>query len=146
MYSTPHAQNTKKVYVKRIDDRAVLPNCCNSDSTGMYLYSLCDITLKPFCQSLINTGIIVQTPSGIYGRIEPVQNMTVNGVHVNCPPIQPGFTDAITILLSNMSNNIVQIDKNSAIAQLVLMNQTSCEFVISDVSSRDTFWNDELVS
>src|SRR6267142_4588188 len=56
---------------KRLDPRALLPTRGSSQSAGLDIYAIEDLTIRSGERVLARTGLAVAIPEGYYGRIAP---------------------------------------------------------------------------
>lgn len=134
--SNPTISCEHRLYVTRVHPEARLPALNKHNHIGLDLYSVSNISINPFSQALVSTGIAIQTPNGTYGRIETVHEMGTRGVHVNASIVDCQYTGTLMVLLSNLTRNLVTINKTVPIAQLVLQSHVKCEVV--EVSKTQT--------
>jgi len=112
--------NFVNVNVMKIHENASLPKQGSVLSAGSDLYSVENYTLLPLTRRLISTGIKMQFPSNVYGRIAPRSGLAFkNGIDVMAGVIDPDYTGEIKVLLYNNSNEPFEIKSGERIAQIV---------------------------
>ena len=112
--------NFVNVNVLKIHEKAVLPKQGSSLAAGSDLYSVEEYTLQPLSRRLISTGLKMQFPSNVYGRIAPRSGLAFkNGIDTMAGVIDPDYTGEIKVLLYNNSNEPFEIKSGERIAQII---------------------------
>ena len=112
--------NYVNVNVLKIQENAVIPKQGSVASAGSDLYSVENCTLLPLTRRLISTGLKMQFPSNVYGRIAPRSGLAFkNGIDVMAGVIDPDYTGEIKVLLYNNSNEPFEIKSGERIAQII---------------------------
>jgi dUTP pyrophosphatase len=123
---------SENIYVMKNDDEAVLPKKSNDDDVGYDLYPLEDLHLLPGKTTLCRTGIVLamhppEMYIGHYFRVLPSflkiegrSGHANKGVFPVGGIIDPGYRGEIKVVLFNSTNEIYDIPKGKAMAQLVL--------------------------
>lgn len=112
--------NFVNVNVLKIHKDALLPKQGSVASAGSDLSSIEDCVLLPLSRRLISTGLKMQFPSNVYGRIAPRSGLAFkNGIDVMAGVIDPDYTGEIKVLLYNSSNEPFEIKSGERIAQIV---------------------------
>jgi len=112
--------NFVNVNVLKIHENAFLPKQGSVSSAGSDLYSVENCTLLPLTRRLIPTGLKMQFPSNVYGRIAPRSGLAFkNGIDVMAGVIDPDYTGEIKVLLYNNSNEPFEIKSGERIAQII---------------------------
>jgi dUTP pyrophosphatase len=107
--------------VKTLFSDARIP-CRQSDlAAGYDICSYEDKTIEPGARELISTGISFTVPEGTYGQLAPRSGLAYKmGVHVGAGVIDRDYTGEVKVLLFNLSDSPITINKNDRIAQLIL--------------------------
>lgn len=109
------------LHVKRFDDRATLPTRGSPGAVGYDLACIEDFVLGTQSRCLVPTGIGVQLPSGVYGRIAPRSGLTVkHGIHIGAGVIDPDYMGEVKVAMFNLGLKPVEFKKGDRIAQLIL--------------------------
>ena len=96
----------RKLLVKLINENALPPVRSTDGSVGCDLFSCEQYEIASGEQKIINTGVSIQLPVGIYGRVAPRSGMTVdNQVTVMAGVIDPDHRGKIKIVLYNYVDN-----------------------------------------
>jgi len=128
------------VGVKFIDDEARkfgLPSYKYDGDAGVDLFVILDecdrkngLTIFPGEKKLLSTGIHLQFPPGIWGRIiHRSSTETKWRLRVIEGTIDSGFTGALFTQVINNNTFPIRIDHGSRIAQLILMSNVTRPFV-----------------
>lgn len=110
-----------KLKVKKINPNAKLPERKNEGDAGLDLYCIEDYTIKPFEIKQISTGIAIEIPKGYFGLIKDRSGLSMKGLHVLAGVIDENYRGEIKIVLINLSNNEIKIEKHTRIAQLLII-------------------------
>ena len=106
------------VYIKLINKDAILPKYATSGSVGMDLYSTDDKKIDKI--GLVSTGIAMDIPKGLYGRIAPKSSLSKIGILVEGGVIDNDYRGEIKVILYNIHQTLkIEIKKGDAIAQLI---------------------------
>jgi len=112
---------SRKLFVKRLHENAVLPTRASAEAAGLDLYALQDTNIIPFSNNLVSTGISVIIPYGYYGRIAPRSSVSVKtGLLVNAGVIDSDYRGEIKIVFQNPTTEHKEIKKGDRIAQLII--------------------------
>ncbi len=130
----------KKVNIKKLNDKAVIPTYGTPYSAGADLYACCDeqITIAAGKTVLIKTGLALEIPEGYAGLIFARSGLsTKRGL---APANKVGVIDAdyrgeLMVPLFNQSGIDQTIDCGERIAQLVITPFLTADFVETDVLS-----------
>lgn len=128
--------NSMKLYVKKLDDCAIVPTYGSAGAAGADLYSLPapsgeDTTLLPGETKLIHTGIAAAIPEGYVGLVCARSGLaTKRGL---APANKVGVIDSdyrgeIMVALHNHSQEPKTIENGERVAQLVLVPYISADF------------------
>jgi dUTP pyrophosphatase len=108
--------------IKKLVPHAILPSRATPQSAGFDLYSSEGYVLLPGHRIVVSTGIQVQLPPGVYGRIAPRSGLAVkHGLGIGAGVIDADYQGELKIVLFNhdLRNNFV-IRPGYRVAQLVL--------------------------
>jgi dUTP pyrophosphatase len=112
-----------------------IPTYARPGDAGADLISEQFIVLNPGQTSAVATGTFIEIPEGYVGLIHPRSGLAANhGITVlNAPgTIDSGFRGEIKVLLHNTGARPVIINKEMRIAQLVIQEFVSAQFVQVD--------------
>lgn len=111
------------IAVKRVDERAMMPERATEGASGFDLYALESYRLWPNAVKKVRTGIAVAIPRGYEGQIRPRSGLALNKniTVANAPgTVDSDYRGEICVLLVNLGNMPIWINKLDRIAQLVI--------------------------
>ena len=98
------------------------PEYAFGTDAGFDLKAIENVSLFPFEQKKIRTGIAIEVPKGYVGIVRDragiVQKINVHSV---AGTFDSGFRGEISIMLVNMNDKTVEIEKGMRIAQIILV-------------------------
>ena len=107
--------------VKLLNDDATVPSRGSSGAVGYDMACIEDFLLDTQSYVLVSTGIAIQLPTGVYGRVAPRSGLTVkHGVHIGAGVIDPDYMGEIKVAMFNLGLKPVEFKKGDRIAQLIL--------------------------
>lgn len=109
--------------VKRLNDRARLPEFAHVGDAGMDLFATDATIVFPGDRALIATGIQIQLPPGTEAQIRPRSGLALrHGVTVLNTPgtIDEGYRGEIGVILINHSKEPFYVVTGAKIAQMVI--------------------------
>ena len=133
--STTDAVSTPTVSFFKLRPDAITPSKATPGSIGLDLYSVEPYIVLPGQRVVVSTGLRVQLPEGVYGRIAPRSGLAVkHGLDVGAGVVDPDYTGELRVVLFNHdSHNPFIVRPGYRIAQLILQNAlTSFDVVCSD--------------
>ena len=112
--------------VKRLKDESLLPKRMSHGAVGYDIHGIENICIPANGRAIISTGIAIELPEGVYGRLAPRSGLTVKkGLSIGAGVIDPDYRGEIKVILFNLSNESQLIRKGDRIAQLIL-EQVKC--------------------
>jgi dUTP pyrophosphatase len=112
--------------IKKLSSDAIIPTKGSEYSAGYDLYSIEEYELKSFERKPFKTGIAIAIPKGLYGRVAPRSGLAVKkGIDVLAGIIDQDYRGEILVVLINLGNEAVKINKGDKIAQIIFENYTS---------------------
>lgn len=112
---------------------ADLPSYASDGDAGADLRAAAAVTLTPLERALVPTGVSLALPHGTVGLIHPRSGLAAKkGVTVlNAPgTIDSGYRGEIKVILINLSDTRVEIEKGERIAQLVIQDVHTAAFEV----------------
>ena len=114
-----------KILIKRLSNKALIPEYATEGSSGMDLAALIDknIIINPGEISIISTGLAVSIPKGFEIQIRPRSGLAAkNGISVLNTPgtIDADYRGEIKVILINHSQNKFVVENGHRIAQMVV--------------------------
>lgn len=111
------------LFIKKLATDALLPIRKSEKAAGYDVYSNEAVTLPPLSASksvLVSTGIAMTVPDGTYGQLAPRSGLSVKGIHVGAGVIDADYTGEVKVLLFNLSEKEITLEKHERIAQLII--------------------------
>ncbi|RME37698.1 MAG: dUTP diphosphatase [Deltaproteobacteria bacterium] len=115
----------KPLRIRRLHPDAVIPGYMTSGAAGLDLCACIDeaIVLQPGERRLVPTGLAMEIPDGFEGQVRPRSGRALReglGM-VNAPgTIDADYRGEIGVVLVNLGQEPIRIDKGDRIAQLVI--------------------------
>jgi dUTP pyrophosphatase len=112
-----------RVPVLRVDAALPLPAYARADDAGLDLHAAEAVTLKPGARALVPTGLALAIPPGYAGLVLPRSGLALrHGVTLLNTPglIDAGYRGEVKVLLVNLGEAAVTLDRGDRIAQLVV--------------------------
>jgi len=122
------------IKVKKMVDNAKLPTRSNYNDAGADLYSTETVVIPPLSRALVSTGITIELPENIYGRIAPRSGLALkHGLDVLAGVVDEGYRGVIGVVIYNTDKNKEYIiNVGDKIAQLILETYHKQDFIWSD--------------
>ena len=107
--------------VIKTDPAAILPKRMSPGAAGYDIYGIEDVDILKYERKVIRTGISLEMPEGVYGRIAPRSGLTVKGgLNIGAGVIDSDYTGEIKVVMFNHSDKTCHIKQGDRIAQLLL--------------------------
>ncbi len=125
-----------KLKVKRLHPEAKLPVRKREGDAGLDLYSVEEVVLKPGQWVAVPTGIAVEIPEGHFGLIKDRSGLALkHALHCLAGVVDENYRGEIKVVLINLGNEEVKLEKGTRIAQLLIVPYTKVEPVEVEVLS-----------
>jgi dUTP pyrophosphatase len=109
------------LFVKKLDESAVVPVRGSELAAGYDLSSIVDIVVPSLGRVAVPTGLAVKVPVGTYGRIAPRSGLAFkHGIDVLAGVVDADYRDEVRVILYNTSGTDYEIKTGDRIAQLVV--------------------------
>ena len=119
----------KQVKINKLNNSAIVPTRGSVKAAGYDLYATENYVLKPGERKLFKTGLSMEIPSGLYGRIAPRSGLAFkNGIDVLAGVIDEDYRGEIGIILINLGSEDKAITANDKIAQIIFERHHDFEF------------------
>lgn len=122
-----------KLLVKKLREDASLPFYATPGASGLDLFCVDDVVvIRPLERVLVSTGIAIELPEGYEAQIRPRSGLALKkGVTVLNSPgtIDHDYRGEIKVILINLSDKEVVIEKGERIAQMVIAPVLKVEVV-----------------
>lgn len=107
--------------IKKLNEHVNLPKMSTPQSAGYDLESSESVVIMPGRRAVVSTGLAIQMPEGVYGRIAPRSGLAVkHGLQVGAGVVDRDYTGEIKVVLFNHDKKPFIIKPGYRIAQLVL--------------------------
>lgn len=126
------SMKTKTINVEKIHDDAILPSYAYPSDSGFDLYSTVEFQLAPFERALVPTGIKLGFSEGYEIQIRPKSGLALKmGLTVLNTPgtVDSGYNGEIMVIVANLSNSWVTIEKGMKVGQAVLCPVVNGKYV-----------------
>ena len=121
------------VYIKKLEESAVIPTRATDTDAGYDLYSTSDGTIPAGGRKVVGTGIAIAIPPPYYGRVAPRSGLAVKkGIDVLAGVIDAGYRGEVGVVLQNLSSEDYLFKKGERVAQLILEQYNSIAWVELD--------------
>ena len=109
------------VYIKKIEESAIIPTRATDSDAGYDLYSTNDGVVPARGRKVVSTGIAIAIPPGYYGRVAPRSGLAVKrGIDVLAGVVDSGYRGGVGVVLQNLSDEDFPFKKGDRVAQLIL--------------------------
>lgn len=140
IYKNPRSRVNIKV--KKLHPDAIIPTYAHDLDAGADVCAIEDVVLKPNQTGVIvKTGLAMEIPAGWEIQVRPRSGMThKTKLRIGNAPgtIDSCYRGEIGVIVDNIGNLSVKIEKGQKIAQLVLAETPMMEFtVVEDISETD---------
>ena len=122
-----------KINIKKLDERAVIPQYQSKQAAGCDLCAVLDepVTLRSLERKLIPTNLSIELPVGYEAQVRPRSGLALkHGVTVLNTPgtIDADYRGNVGVILVNLSNEPYTVQPGERIAQLVIAKHEHVEF------------------
>ena len=117
-----------------LEEGAQEPSYQTDGSAGMDLRSIEVAELKPGERKLVRTGIRIEIPEGYEGQVRPRSGLALrHGISmVNTPgTIDSDYRGEIAVILINLGQDVVELEKGERIAHLVICPVSRAEIEVA---------------
>ena len=129
-----------RLLVKKLREDATLPFYATEGASGLDLACVEDVVvIRPLERVLVSTGIAIELPEGYEAQVRPRSGLALKkGVTVLNSPgtIDQDYRGEIKVILINLSDKEVVIEKGERIAQMVISPVVRAEVIeVDELSS-----------
>lgn len=118
--------------IKLFNKNIQLPRKSHLPDSGLDCFMPNSFTLQPFETKTIGLGIGIQVPEGFAGMLVPRSSIAAKGLIIQTAIIDPDYTGEIHLIITNCSNNVVNVDKDQRLCSLVIYNVLNVRLDITD--------------
>ena len=109
------------LFVKKLDESAVVPTRGSKFSAGYDLSSVEDVVIPSLGRVAVSTGLAIKVPVGTYGRIAPRSGLAFkHGIDVLAGVVDADYRLEVKVILYNTSGDDYTIRKGDRVAQLII--------------------------
>lgn len=134
----------KTIQVLLRDERAIAPTRNKATDAGLDLYSMEDKFIELGSTAVVRTGVSVNIPSGMVGKIEDRSSLASKGLRTGAGVIDTGYNGEVGVVIHNLTSQLssdpvlhrkgYQVRRGDKIAQLLTYNvETPSVEVVSNV-------------
>ena len=114
-------KDTQNLQFQLLTPKGKAPTRSTTEAAGYDLYSSEDIKVPLWTSILVSTDIVIQVPSGTYGRISPWSGWSVkNCIDIGAGVIAKDYRRQVKILVINHSDTEFLVQQGDCIIQLIL--------------------------
>ena len=111
----------QSIRVAKKSENAIIPTRGSADAAGWDLYASESILIEPRGKGIIKTDIIIEIPSGFYGRVAPRSGMSwKKHTDIGAGVIDADYRGTIGVVMFNHSSIDLNIEKGDRVAQLII--------------------------
>lgn len=115
------------------DERAKRPTRMTEDSTGYDLFAMGNNVVPKRGIAMVDTGVRIRMPRGVYGRIAPRSGMAAyHGIDVGGGVIDQDYCGPLMVILFNHSEVDYNIYPGNRVAQLILEKYKKLELRVME--------------
>jgi dUTP pyrophosphatase len=119
----------KAVQVFLRDERAIAPTRNKSTDAGLDLYSMEDKFIELGTTAVVRTGVSINIPNGIVGKIEDRSSLASKGLRTGAGVVDAGYSGEVGVVIHNLTSQLAsdpvlhrkgyQVRRGDKIAQLL---------------------------
>lgn len=107
--------------VAKLHPDAVVPKRADPGSAGLDLVTVEDVIVPPRGQAVAPTGLVFELPTDVYARIAPRSGLALKcRIHVMAGVVDSSYRGEVRVVLANLGDEEVRLEKGARIAQAVL--------------------------
>lgn len=111
--------------VKKFFKNVSLPEYALNSDVGFDLRANESVTLDPFEQKAVRTGMAIKIPDGHVGLIRDRAGITTKmNVHTAAGTFDPAYRGEVSVILINFGDESIEIEKGMRIAQMIILPVT----------------------
>ncbi len=106
--------------VERINPEAKLPEKAHQSDAGYDLFAVENVSIPPYGQAKIGTGIKMAIPQNFAGLIWDKSSLAAQGLKTMGGVIDSGYRGEIIIIAKNLTEEFFNITKGQKVAQIII--------------------------
>eukprot|EP00916_Digyalum_oweni_P015740 GHVL01025810.1.p1 GENE.GHVL01025810.1~~GHVL01025810.1.p1 ORF type:complete len:123 (+),score=19.79 GHVL01025810.1:31-399(+) len=116
--------------IKKLSPSAILPILQSPDDIGFDLSSNAEVIIEPHRQGLVPTGLSMEIPTGMYGRIAPNAEFSLNfEADVGAGVIDEDYRGHVQVVVFNFSENPLTVHSGENVARFMLEKVTYADVI-----------------
>lgn len=116
-----------------LNEGAVKPTRAHPQDAGLDLYSRDEQIILPGKSAVFDTGVHVELPPGMFGKLESKSGLNVKYSVVSCGGvIDCGYTGSIAVKLYNLGDKPYMVRKGQKIVQMIIQPYLAPELEVVD--------------
>ena len=123
--------SNSRLKVTKLHTDAVLPKMQSEQSAGYDLTAIEDYKIPARGSATVRTGVAMQIPNGLYGRISSRSGLAVkHKLEVGAGTIDRDYRGEIIVLLHNHSDSDYLLQKGDRCAQIIFTYYATLDIVL----------------
>lgn len=118
--ATTKLEVTNTLQIERIHPEAKLPSRAHPQDAGLDIYACENISIPPYSQAAIATGLKLAIPQGFVGLIWDKSGLALQGYTTLGGVIDANYRGELKIIFKNLSEDIYHVASGQKIAQLLI--------------------------
>ena len=106
--------------IRLLKSTTKLPQKSHLPDVGLDIFIPTSFYLQPLETKTIGLELSVQIPEGFAGMLVPRSSISEKGLIIQTAIIDPDYTGEIHLIVTNCSNNVVNIEKDMRVCSLVV--------------------------
>lgn len=106
--------------IKLFKASTILPKKSHLPDSGLDIFMPCGFELQPLETKTIGLELAVSIPEGFAGMLVPRSSIADKGLIIQTAIIDPDYTGEIHLIITNCSNNVVNIERGQRVCSLVV--------------------------
>lgn len=106
--------------IKRFDKSVKMPTKSHLPDSGLDIFMNQNVHLKPLETKTVGLGLGVAIPEGYAGMLVPRSSIADKGLLIQTAVIDPDYTGEIHLIITNCSNNDVDILVGQRVCSLII--------------------------
>lgn len=106
--------------IRLLKSTTKLPQKSHLPDVGLDIFIPTSFCLQPLETKTIGLELSVQIPEGFAGMLVPRSSISEKGLIIQTAIIDPDYTGEIHLIVTNCSNNVVNIEKDMRVCSLVV--------------------------
>ncbi len=108
--------------IKKLAKDVEIPEYALASDVGFDIRANENVSLQPYEQKTIKTGIAIEIPEGHVGLIRDRAGIvTKMGVHTSAGTFDPAYRGEISVVMINFGDEEVEIEKGMRICQMIIL-------------------------